>query len=152
MAAHHIDPRAAPPLDGAVLDAKVVQARKFDAVVVPARHVPNLYVLDHDVVGRGLDAAAIVDVEPIVIWLLDREIANLNVANIGKLECAAAAHYLGRIARVCRRDDDRFGRGAVEVGQVNAAPVHAWFEEERRSWLGGGGEALKLLARADSDG
>lgn len=133
MAAHHIDCRAAPGLDDAVLNHEVVDAAQLDPVVIARGELGNVEPFDPNVV-RGLRSnPAVVDVDPVARHPADNEVAEDDVAGLRDLECGSAVLDDRRVLLALAGDRDRTSRLAVDVGEEDPARVGARREQDRRS-------------------
>ena len=80
----------------ATLDVEIHHARELDAVPVARRsHVAHFQPAQHDMVGRGVERAAVVNVQAVAGRIADDEVMQLQERRLGKMQTARGPSMTG---------------------------------------------------------
>ena len=126
VAADHVDCRAAvpPALDGAVLDAEVVDTRELYSIAVAARaDVGDRQAAEGYMVRGRIEGAAVVDVQAVARLAGDYEVPELQIRDIRQVKRRPSPGERWSVLGVLRPDDDGFVGTAVEVLEVEPARI-----------------------------
>jgi len=132
VAADHVDGRAAaaPALDGAPADQEVVHPRELDPVAIAAvRDIADREPVEDDVAGRGVRAAAIIDVQAVHPPTDEHKVAKHQVADVAEMQALAAAVQHRRPLGVGSGHDDGLAGCSTQPLHADVAAVVARRDE-----------------------